>query len=290
LNDVRVGYYEVLLAQKTIELNEELVRIGQEGVKATETLLEQMEVSKVDVLQASIEADTAKLSLIQARNRHVAAWRRLAAVLGRPEMTPARLEGNAEENLPTFRWEDALQTLLAQSPELAEARANAGRADYELSLQFAERIPNFEIGAAVKYESITDTTIADVAVDIPLPLYNRNQGNIHKAEAELIAAEQNVRRLELNLRDRLAAVFEQYANARREVEIYIDTILPNATTSLEMIRRGYEEGEFNYLTLLTAQRTFFNVSLNYLSSLSALWAASVELEGMLLRGGLEPVE
>jgi cobalt-zinc-cadmium efflux system outer membrane protein len=99
-----------------------------------------------------------------------------------------------------------------------------------------------------------------------------------------------VRRLELNLRDRLVGVFEQYASARRDVEIYTETILPNATTSLDMIRKGYEQGEFGYLTLLTAQRTFFNVSLSYLSSLGQLCASSVELEGMLLRGGLEPVE
>ncbi len=290
LNDVRAGYYEVLLGQRMIEVNRQLVRIGEEGVSVTEKLRAALEVSQVDLLQARIEAQTAKLSLDEAQNRHRGAWRRLAALLGRPEMQPAPLVGEVDKDLPEFNWEDTLTRIVAQSPELAQARAGVRRARSEVALQYAERVPNFEIGTAVKYDDGSRFTVADVEVILPLPLFNRNQGNLIKAQADLIAAENEVRRIELELQDRLAAAFEQYANARQQVDTYTDNILPNAKASLDLTTTGYREGEFGYLTLLTAQRTYFSVSLDYLNSLRELWAQTVALEGMLLSGGLQGLE
>jgi len=286
LNDVCVGYYEVLLAQRMVEVNEQLVHIGEEGVKTTERLRTAMEVSRADVLQASIEAETAKLSLIEARNHRFAVWRQLAAVLGQPDMEPADLAGDVTKNLPELNREDALRQILAQSPELAQARSAVEHARCQLALQQAERVPNFGIGTAAKHDTAARYTIADVEISLPLPLFNRNQGNIVSAHANLIAARREVQRIELELQARFAAAFEQYANAQRQVETYAGTILPNAKASLDLVWSGYREGEFGYLPLLTAQRTYFGVNLDYLASLSKLWTQSTLLEGLLLRGGL----
>jgi len=290
LNDVRAGYYEVLLAQKTLGINEQLVRVGDEGVEVTNKLRAAQEVSQADALQAQIEAERARLSFHEAQNRHQSAWRRLAAMLGRPEMKPAPVAGDLLEELPKLSFEDMLRALLAGSPELGRARAGVRSARCELALQYAERVPDFEIGGAVKYDHASHFTVADVELTMPLPLFNRNQGNLLKAHAELVAARQEVRRIELELCDRLAAAFEQYTNARYEVESYAGTILPNARASLDLVTTGYREGEFGYLTLLMAQRTYFNSNLEYLSSLRRLWTRRIEIEGMLLSGGLQRPE
>jgi cobalt-zinc-cadmium efflux system outer membrane protein len=290
LNDVRAGYYEVLLAQRMIETNQRLAGIGQEGVDLTTKALQQGEVSRAQLLQARIEAQTAGLGLVEAQNRHRAAWQRLAAVLGQPEMEPRPLAGQLDENLPEYTWDDTFRDLLARSPELAQARSGVERARCELALQQAERRPNFAVGAAAKYDTGSEFTVADVEVVVPLPLFNRNQGNIIEAQAGLIAAQREVRRVELDLQTRLAEAFEQYAGARHQVQTYNDTILPDARESLDLVATGYREGEFGYLELLTAQRTYFDVNLSYLSSLDQLWAQTVDLEGLLLRGGLEAAE
>ncbi len=290
LNDVRSGYYDVLIAQRMVELNDELVRVGHEGVDVTEKLKANLEVSQADVLQARIEADSADLGLYEASQHHRAVWRQLAAVLGRPDMEVQPLEGDLTEDLPELTWEDTLRKLLARSPELAEARAAVRAARNEVGLARAERHPNFEIGLGAKYDASALGGLADVELSVPLPLYDRNQGGIIEAEAGLIASEHEVRRIELDLRNRLAEAFQQYANSREQVDVYTRSILPNARASLELVRTGYREGEFGYLTLLTAQRTFFDVNLNYLTSLRELWARIVEIEGMLLTGGLEGLE
>ena len=71
------------------------------------------------------------------------------------------------------------------------------------------------------------------------------------------------------------------------MEAHTNTILPHGRVSLDLIGAGYRQGEFGCLTLLTAQRTFFGVSLDYLTSLGEPRARAVEMEGMLLSAGLQ---
>jgi cobalt-zinc-cadmium efflux system outer membrane protein len=125
-------------------------------------------------------------------------------------------------------------------------------------------------------------------VGAPIPVFNRNQGNIRRAQAELIAAQNDVKRTELELQQRLAAAFEQYTNARYQVEKYSRDILTNAQASLRLTTSGYQQGEFNYLLLLTAQRTFFQTNLTYLEALRELRAATATIEGNLLGDSLRP--
>ena len=140
-NDVRVGYYETLLAQKTIDVNEQLLGVEKQVLKSTEQLRAAQEVSEVDVLQARVETENAQLDLSESRYRYQSAWRRLAAVVGRPQMEPAPLAGDVTRDLPAITWEQSLALLLTQSPELAQARAGVERARCEVARQCALRNP-----------------------------------------------------------------------------------------------------------------------------------------------------
>ena len=290
MNDVRSGFYEVLVAQKMVDVNQNLVRIGNEAEEITSRLRAAQEVSKAEVLQASIEAERAKVSLFMARNRHRVAWYQLAAVLGQPEMEPAPLSGDLIKDLPVVNWDDGLTRLLAGSPELAQARAAVQQARCEVALQCANRRSNFSLAAGVKYDSSVEQTLADVGVSVPLKVFDRNQGNIVSAQARLITATREVERVELDLFNRFAKAFESYANANRQVELFRSKILGNAKESLELVGAGYREGEFDYLSLLTAQRTYIAANLEYLGALRELWGRSVELDGLMLTGGLNAVQ
>jgi outer membrane protein, heavy metal efflux system len=91
----------------------------------------------------------------------------------------------------------------------------------------------------------------------------------------------------LDLQQRLATVFEQYTTARYQVEKYGKDILPSAQASLDLATKGYRQGEYNFLFLLTAQRTYFQTNLIYLDALRELRAAATAIEGNLLSGSLQ---
>jgi outer membrane protein, heavy metal efflux system len=290
LTDVRRSFYEVLVAQRTMELTEQLVHIGEEGVKTTESLMRAKEVARADVLQASIESDSANVLLERARNRHAASWRNLAAVAGAADMPPRPLAGEAWDGLSVLTWEDTYSRLLAESPQLASARAGIARAQATLNRECAQRVPNIDLQAAVQYDNNTKDTFATVQAGVPMPLFNRNQGNIRRAQAELMAAQNEIQKVQLELQQRLAAVFEQYTTARYQVEKYSRDIIPKAQESLDLANKGYRQGEYNYLFLLTAQRTYFQTNVIYLDALRELRTAATAIEGNLLSGSLQAGE
>ena len=290
LTDVRRGFYAVLIAERTVALTEQLVGIGERGVKTAEELMKAKEVARADVLQARIEFDSARILLDKARNRHTGAWRDLAAVVGDPALQPAPLAGNLQEGMVQFTWEEALNRLLAESPQLAGAQAGVARAQAALSRECAGRTPNVDLQAGVQHDNATGDTFASVQVGIPIPIYNRNQGNIAKAHAELVAAQHEVSRVQLALQQRLAAVFEQYATAHQLVEKYNRDIMPNAEESLKLVSSAYRQGEFSYLMLLTAQRTYFQTNLAHLDAERDLHAAAAAIEGNLLSDSLQTAE
>jgi cobalt-zinc-cadmium efflux system outer membrane protein len=102
----------------------------------------------------------------------------------------------------------------------------------------------------------------------------------------LLVAQREVERVQLALRQRLATVFEQYANAGFQVEKYQRNILPSAEESLKLTTSAYRQGEFGYLSLLTAQRTYFRTNLTYLDALRELRSTVTTIEGNLLSDSL----
>ena len=123
-------------------------------------------------------------------------------------------------------------------------------------------------------------------VTVPVPIFNRNQGAIRQANADLHAASAEVDRVALDLRNRLALMFERYNTAREFVNRYEGAILPNAKESVELASSRYRAGESNYTGLLIAQRTYLQTQIAYLQSLRELRETSVLISGMLLSESL----
>jgi cobalt-zinc-cadmium efflux system outer membrane protein len=289
VNDVRAQFYRLLVAQRTMELSDELVDLGESGRKTAEALFQPpvMLVSRVDVLQAQIELSTARVAAEQARNRYLALWRSLAATIGAPEMQPLTAIGSFDPASVEIGWSESLTRLLAASPELAAARAAVERASWALERARAEPIPNLNVQASVQHDNEGGDDVANLQIMFPLPIHDKNQGAIRAAAAERREAQAEIARLELALQSRLAAVFERYSNARAQVERYSREILPDARTSLDLVTRSYRTGESTYLVLLEAQRTLSRTNLAYLAALEQLWESTTAIEGLLLSDSLQ---
>jgi len=286
LSDVRVRFYAALAAQKRLEFTRKLVRIGDELVAATRTLLAGRLGTENDLLQAEIRVDESRILLDNARNQQAEAWRRLSAVIGSPHMPMVPLSGDLTESLPELEWDTCLQTVLDSNPELNAARTRVERAEITILRAKKEPIPNVDLSVSVRRHTITDSDVANVQVGIPIPIFDRNQGNVHAAEAEWVAARKDIQRIELDLQDRLAVSYQKYASARQQAERYGQRMLPRAGTSLTLVTEGYQTGQVKYLTLLTAQQTYVRVNLSYLDALLELRTSSAIITGQLFRGSL----
>jgi cobalt-zinc-cadmium efflux system outer membrane protein len=288
LNDVRVTFYKVLRAQQQIEANRQLVDISERGVVIAEALLKAQEVGRIDSLQATIEVESSRIQLQNAENRYRAAWQELTAVIAHPMLSPQPLSGDLFAPAIPFDFEQELTRLQQQSPELYAIVASIDRARNNLRRQQIETRPNVTVQGLFNWQDngIDGDPDAGIALSVPIPVRNRNQGAIQEARYQVYAAEQQFTQRQLELRQRLASVFENYANAQQQAERYREIILPTAEETLNLIQKAYESGEVSFINLLTAQRTYIQSRLAYLEALESLRVAETEIRGLLLRDSL----
>lgn len=286
LTDVQIRFYEALAAQNRVQLTTELLRISTDLVQATERLLQGRQRTENDLLQAQIRADETEILLDNSRNELNEAWRRLMFVVGTPLVRVRSLDGDLTKDGAQLDWDQAFGMLLARHPELSAAKARAKRARILITRAKREPIPNIDMMVSVRHIDLTGSDVANVQVGVPVPIFDRNQGNIAAAESEWIAACREISRIELQLQDRLATTYRRYANARQQSEKYEQRIVPNAKRSLELVTKGYELGQVEYLTLLLAQQTYLQARLAALDSLKELRTSEALIAGQLLDGSL----
>ena len=121
-----------------------------------------------------------------------------------------------------------------------------------------------------------------------MPLWNRNQGAVGAAEADLARARSEITRLELSLREELSEVFERYSTSAVRATTYRDVLLPDASEAHGLFLARYQEMAAAYPQVLIAQRTLFQVTERYLDVLADAWQSAVLIEGLLVDGALEP--
>jgi cobalt-zinc-cadmium efflux system outer membrane protein len=286
---VRIAYFQVLLAQRQIDLATTLVRISTQGAESVDSLFQAREVGRGDVLQAQIELENAHILAENARNRHGSAWQTLTAVVANPALPPQPLAGDAFTPPRQIEFQQTLQQIQASSPEIAVATAEIEQARARLDRARVEPIPNVTVTGLVNVmdNAIDGDPNGGITISVQTPIYNRNQGAIFQAQHEVAAARRALQQLELNLQNRLALTFERYANARNQVDRYQSIILPAVSESLELSRKMYEGGETSYINLLVVQRTYFQTHLNYLGAIEALRIAETEIDGLLLSDSLQ---
>ena len=288
LTDVRTTFYAVLIAQLQEDQYNQLVKSANTIVEYNERLQNEGFRSRGEVIQVTLERERYRTGALNAGRRRLAAWRELAAVVGRPELPPDRLVGSPDGPAPDYDWNSVLQRLLTSSPEVASAMANIERARWALQRALVEKTPNVTVQGMinVRDEGIGGKPDANLVVGLPLPLWNKNQGGIIQAQGEIAAAERALDQLELDLQQRLAPVFERYSNARNYVERYKNLLQGLNDEWLRLNEQLRDAGELAQLDVILFQRTYAQTQLDYLDALREQRHAEAEIEGLLLSKSL----
>jgi cobalt-zinc-cadmium efflux system outer membrane protein len=280
---VRQAFYDALTADREVATSAEAVRISQEGLDAVRKLEKAGVRARSDVLRAQVDLEQNRVRLGQAKQRVVAARRLLATAVGSSEMPPGPLAGSLDSPVPGYNYQATLETALVRSSEVQAAQASIQQAEQLLLRAQAERIPNVKLAVRPAYNDVEKTGQVNLEAGVSLPIFNRNQGNIHSAAADLARATAEARAVELRLTERLASAFERYTTAREQVEAYDKQILPDAAEALRLIRLGYERGDprYDYTAVLEAQRTLLQARLQNVQARGELWRTASEIAGLV---------
>ena len=282
LTDVDNAFGNLLIAQQKVDVLSTLVNVNRTTFDATKRLVEAGQSGKHVEWQASIELSQAEVARDQAIQEHQYAWRDLMFVCGQPNIKLVRVSGDVAKVVNGGSFQAVVESIINKSPQVAMAQQRIQQATLNVRRQKLETVPNIDAMVSLRNHSLTGDNITNIQVGIPVPLFDKNQGNIRAAEAEEAMRRAELRRLKLSLRQRAASVYRDFETARIAESRYREEILGSATKNLNLITKGYQDGQVDFLSMLTAQRTLLNVQLTYLRSSRKLHNAVTKLNGHLL--------
>ncbi|MBK7105526.1 MAG: TolC family protein [Ignavibacteriae bacterium] len=256
--------------RKFVELNEEILKTISERVKAGRTSAAEESKVKVTLTKSMIELDRfqrnfssiqAQLnSLLGTTGRNLIPVTILFDSISVPR-TREEIIGNIEE-IPTLK-------LLQNDINLREAA---------LELERSLAVPDLTISGGLRYLNELKTNSFVARLSIPLPFFNRNQGNIEAAEVRLeqIDAIKNTRRL--NVIAQLNTAYNNLLSSYNNAQQLKNSIIPEAENAYEITRHGYIQGRFAFIDLLDAQRTLFETQTQFLLELADYYNSLIEIE------------
>ena len=179
--------------------------------------------------------------------------------------------------------------MISASPEFQAAQARISRARANLQRQGVQAIPNVTAQLAAGVDNGTNSGLINFQIGAPIPVFNKNQGNIAAARAEYCRAVMDAERIQNAIKARLAVVSREFDSSLAAVSKYSQEILPNAQESLELAEVAYKAGETSFVQVLVSRRTYFDSNLQYVLAQSQLAQAKSKVDGYVLTGALDAV-
>jgi cobalt-zinc-cadmium efflux system outer membrane protein len=284
LNGVRLRFWELLALQRMIELHQSMLANAEEALRTTREMFNTGQANRAEVLLAEVRLNDAKIALLSVQNQYPALWQHLAALVGSPHLPPGPLSGPLDQVGPPLDWDSTLSRLLAESPELQAAQAHVLRDQIMVRREQVQPIPNIQLQGAAGYSS--SSRGAPAPAGATHPIFNRNQGTIREARADLARSQAEVVRVELSLRQRLADAFNRYRTALQTAQLYREGNVPKAAEAYEVQLDMYRKRRTPWREVVMLQRNLLEVKAKYTRSLLELRKAEVEIAGLLLVDGL----
>lgn len=242
---VDVGAATLLLeiAQVRLDSAKQIEAMAARRVRAARDPITVKLRAEIQTAQARSEMESAALVLQTAKKRLSSLWGDPGAAF--------RVETSALLALP----ESSAQLAANASPDIRVSEAAARRADSKFQLENANAASDVSVGLGVRrFESGGDLA-GVISFSMPLAIFDTNQGNIERADAERRAAALDVQHVKLEQEREVLTLQGQIASARAEVVVVRSELLPRTYEALKAARHGYDAGAFSYLELSESQRT-----------------------------------
>lgn len=275
--DVVQAFHSALRAQTALELAQQSQALTERGLRVVQGRVTAGQASPVEATRAQVQLAQAQSEVGRAASQRSVAYQALARLTGSPLATFDHLQA-AKLSPGAAPTAEALLDKVEQTAEWRLAAAQVERGEASLGSEKAQRIPDLTVSLGSQYSREDRERVNVVGLSMPLPLFDRNQGNVLVAARRADQARDLRNAVELRLRSETRSALSQWATAMQEVQAYDRTILPSAQQAVDTATRGFEMGKFAFLDVLDAQRTLIEARGLYLAALAAATDARAQLE------------
>ena len=277
---VASGFFDVLGAQEHVRLTQASLDLAGTASAAAAKRLQAGKVPPLEAARAQVAEAGVRAELAQAQSDVLLARQRLAAFWAQRTLGYERVDGDAAQ-LPDLPTEQRLGELMAQAPTLRLARLDIARRQAISEGERARRVPDLTVTLGAKRDAELGRTQAVMGLSMPLPLMDRNHGNLLEALRREDQARELLGATSLKLQAEVSQTLERLRLSRQQVQLLRTEVLPLAQTAYDAAVRGYELGKFAFLDVLDAQRTLFQLRQQTMRHAADAHRAAAELDRLL---------
>jgi cobalt-zinc-cadmium efflux system outer membrane protein len=281
---IRQAYFDVLTLNQRIGILNGLVSLAEQSVATTQQLVKAQQLAPLDVVQLEVELGRLRVERDSAQKELPAALRRLATAVGVPTLALPGIIGTLDVPFPDYELDRVQAYVLSVHPEVKSAVIGVDKARLILRRAEVQPIPNVTVGAGYVRQNQNQSNDWTIGVSVPVPVWNRNQGNIQAARAALAEANKEIARVENDLADRVATAMREFAAAKQRVES-LKSLREKAGQALSIVR---EAKTTTTLQRLESQRSLSQVDLEFNRALGELWKAASVISGLALEDQWPP--
>ncbi|NOZ48279.1 MAG: TolC family protein [Chlorobi bacterium] len=277
---VKKSFTRVLYSQQQVELNRELLKLSEDFKKVISQRVEAGVLSPAELSRAQVEVTKAQIKLEASERLLQITKNQLASIWGNDIALFDKAVGELtiKESFPAYA---ELKELLTQNPVIAKISDQKEYQQVILDLQKVQNIPDPVVSAGYRRLAETSNGAVIAGIAIPLPVLNKNQGNIQEAQIQLDKIDVQEKSIVIFLQTKLNANYELLQSTIYEEVNLKEKIIPDAEKTYDIINQGYLVGKFTFLDVLNAQKTMFEAKENYLDALTNYQILISEIEGLI---------
>jgi outer membrane protein, heavy metal efflux system len=293
--DTAHAFYRVALAQVALDAAEENRVALETLVSYNRTRVSAGATAELELLRVEVELDRATTNVALARIDLKRSWAELRPFLGTTsapvssrETGPAALPRVRAADAPAVPVSMALSDLLArardQRPEIVAARARVAAAGADTAYQRTLLVRH--LGATFGFKQHRGDSTMIAALSVPVPLFDRNRGEIQRAANEAIAVQKELSWAERRVEADVQGAYDAAQQLGAQAGVRQRSTVDRAAEAHRITLAAYQEGATSLLQVLDAARTLADARLTYYRTMLAQQQSAFDLA---LAAGMEPL-
>ena len=257
--DVQLAKLNLALARDNLTAFNNVVQVNTDRVRAGDLSQVELSRSRLAALQFQNDVRQQETKLQVARNR-------LSTLVGRgPNGAALDVVGDLRKDAEPVDHDGLRTRALEARPDLRAVRTDQARSAADLRLQIANGRIDYTVSGEYHRQEGSDVhgNSYGVFFSAPLPIFNRNQGEVARAQAQQEQLRTKTQALETDITGEVANAYAQYAAAREIVDTIERQMLAEARDVRTTTEYSYRRGEASFVEFLDAVRAFNETMQSY---------------------------
>jgi outer membrane protein, heavy metal efflux system len=274
--NVASAFTNVLLAESTLDFAQQDLKSFQDTININEAQYKAGAISEGDFLKIKLQLlqfQTDVTAALLAKQQALVSLRQLLGF----ESVPLDYDVAGDlvyQKLP-FNVEDMEAMAIKNRPDLRAAEQGVTAAESQYKLQKA--IGKVDVTGTLNYTHISDQDTTSFFVSLPLPVFNRNQGQIAQANDAIRQAQETEHEASEQVMSDVQSAFDAVRTNEQTLQIYQSGYLDQSKQSVDISEYAYKRGAASLLDFLDAERTYRDTQLAYRQQLAAYMLALEQL-------------